>query len=110
MPADLGADKAVERARRLLDPRFDSIRTLADCRAALTDARRALEQAETADAQAYAAATRAGWSQADLKAVGFDAPTRRLPGRPRTSRPASAGTGANGTPSAAAAEQTQDPA
>jgi hypothetical protein len=86
MPADLAPDEAVARARQLLDPRFDSIRALADRRATLASARRALEEAEAADAQAYAAATRAGWSEADLKAVGFDAPTRRAPGRPRGSR------------------------
>lgn len=92
MPADLGADEAVERARQLLDPRFGSIRTLADRRAALADARRVIDEAEVADAQAYAEALRAGWSEADLKAVGFDAPERRLPGRPRRGRKQGTGT------------------
>jgi hypothetical protein len=86
MPTDLGPDEAVERARQLLDPRFGSIRQLADRRAALTEARRVIDEAEVADAQAYAEALRAGWSEADLKAVGFDAPERRLPGRPRRNR------------------------
>ena len=108
MPTDLGPDEAVERARQLLDPRFGSIRSLADRRAALADARRVIDEAEVADAQAYAEALRAGWSEADLKAVGFDAPERRLPGRPRRNRKQ---TGAAGdADGAAAASGQQDPA
>jgi len=108
MPAELAADEAVERARQLLDPRFGSIRSLADRRAALADARRLIDEAEVADAQAYAEALRAGWSEADLKAVGFDAPERRLPGRPRRNRKQ---TGAAGeADSAAAASGQQEPA
>ena len=107
MPIDLGPDEAVERARQLLDPRFGSIRSLADRRAALADARRVIDEAEVADAQAYAEALRAGWSEADLKAVGFDAPERRLPGRPRRNRKQTgAGDGADG---AAASNGGQDP-
>jgi hypothetical protein len=108
MPADLGADEAVERARQLLDPRFGSIRTLADRRAALADARRVIAEAEVADAQAYAEALRAGWSETDLKAVGFDAPERRLPGRPRRNRKqtGAAGDSADG----ATANGQQEPA
>lgn len=109
MPADLGADEAVERARQLLDPRFGSIRTLADRRAALADARRVIDEAEVADAQAYAEALRAGWSETDLKAVGFDAPERRLPGRPRRNRRQTSGAG-DAADGAATANGQQEPA
>lgn len=109
MPIDLGPDEAVERARQLLDPRFGSIRNLADRRAALTEARRVLNDAEVADAQAYAEALRAGWSEADLKAVGFDAPERRLPGRPRRARKQGAGAGESGDGAPANSGQ-QEPA
>ena len=109
MPTDPGPDEAVERARQLLDPRFGAIRSLADRRAALAEARRVIDEAEVADAQAYAEALRAGWSEADLKAVGFDAPERRLPGRPRRNRkqPGAAGDSADG---AANANGQQEPA
>ncbi len=86
MPAGLAPDDAVDRARRLLDPRLETIKELATTRAACNDARAAAEKAETADARAYAAAIKAGWTEADLRSVGFDAPRKRLPGRPSGTR------------------------
>jgi hypothetical protein len=100
MPADLGVDEAVDRARNLLDPRLAPIRELAAARAARNETWRAADEAETADAKAYAAATRAGWTESELRAVGFEAPTKRAPGRPRKSagsRPSGQGSGGEAT-------------
>ena len=111
MPAEPGVDEAVARARDLLDPRLAPIRDLAAARAARNDAWRVAEDAETADAKAYAAATRAGWTESELRSVGFDAPTKRAPGRPRKqsgNRPGSHGSGGPGVESSGG--EHQDPA
>lgn len=71
-------------ARKVLDSRIAAVRTLAETRAALTRARQVLADAEKADTATWAATLRAGWSDAELRRVGFEAPTRRGPGRPRT--------------------------
>jgi hypothetical protein len=71
-------------ARKVLDSRVSAVRTLAETRAALTRARLALVEAEKADTATWAATLRAGWTDADLRRVGFEPPTRRGPGRPRT--------------------------
>jgi len=111
MPADLGIDEAVSRARDLLDPRLAPIRELAAARAARNNARRAADDAETTDAQAYAAAVRAGWTDAELRAVGFDAPTKRTPGRPRKQTSTRTGGTGPGTPAAeTSGDQQQEPA
>jgi len=83
-------------ARRVLDSRVTAVRALAETRAALTRARAALTEAEKADTATWAATLRAGWSDADLRRVGFEPPTRRGPGRPRTT----AATAATDTPTA----------
>lgn len=71
-------------ARKVLDHRVAAVRTLAETRAALNCARQALAEAEKADTATWAATLRAGWIDADLRRVGFDPPTRRGPGRPRS--------------------------
>ena len=76
MPADLGVDEAVSRARDLLDPRLGPTRELAAARAKRNDTRRAADEAQSADAHAYAAAIRAGWTDGELRAVGFEAPAK----------------------------------
>jgi hypothetical protein len=48
-----------------------------------------LAEAENADAASYTACVRAGWTEAELKGIGFDPPKRRPPGRPRRARQAS---------------------
>ena len=60
-----------------------SVRELALARQAKLDAAAAADEAERADAAAWAKALKNGWSEADLREVGFDAPSRRSPGRPR---------------------------
>jgi len=80
-------DTAERAARELLDARVTAVRELAARRADLTRARDALTAAERADAAAWSAAERAGWTEADLRRVGFEPPTTRAPGRPRRARP-----------------------
>lgn len=76
-------------ARKVLDHRVAAVRNLAETRAALGRAREALVDAEKADTATWAATLRAGWTDADLRKVGFEPPTRHR--RPRA-RPAD-GTG-----------------
>jgi len=71
-------------ARKVLDSRIAAGRALAETRAALGRARAALADAEKTDTATWAATLRAGWSDAELRRVGFEPPTRRGPGRPRT--------------------------
>jgi len=73
-----------------------SIRELATARQARNDALAAAEEAERADAAAWATALKQGWTEADLREVGYDAPARRAPGRPRR-RAATAGRAASAT-------------
>jgi len=77
------ADELEATARALLNDRISAIRTLAHTRQALEKARAALNAAEKADADAYAAARRAGWSADELRKFGFGVVTRRRLGRPR---------------------------
>ena len=88
-PTDV--QSAEHAARRLLDARRDekivSVRELALARQAKVDAAAAADAADRADAAAWATALKHGWTEADLREVGFDAPTRRTPGRPRRMSP-----------------------
>ncbi len=81
---ELTAAAAKAAARKVLDPRVTAVRTLAETRAALGRARAALAEAERTDTATRAATLRAGWTDADLRRVGFEPPARRGPGRPRT--------------------------
>jgi hypothetical protein len=64
-------------ARKVLDHRVAAVRTLAETRAVLGLARQALADAEKADTATWAATLRAGWTDTDLRKVGFEPPTRR---------------------------------
>lgn len=77
-------DTAEKAARELLNSRVTTVRELAARRADLSRARDALTAAERADTAAWSAAERAGWTSGELKRVGFEAPTTRSPGRPRS--------------------------
>ena len=87
MPTPATVQSAEQAARRLLDARRDekivSIRELAVARQAKLDAAAAADQADRADAASWAKALRNGWTEADLREVGYEPPTRRAPGRPR---------------------------
>jgi len=88
MAAEVSTQDIESAAAALLESRIASIRTLARARQSCADKRAELAIAEKEDAAAYAAAQRAGWSVHELKRVGLDQPTRRVPGRPRRGRPA----------------------
>ena len=88
MATPLNPDAAADAARRVLDTRIDVVRQLATNRATVDRIRRELAEAEQADAASFAECTRAGWTEAELKRIGFDPPKRRSPGRPRRARPA----------------------
>lgn len=79
----LDPDTAECAARELLDTRVTAVRELAARRADLTRAREAVVTAERADAAAWSAAERSGWTETDLRRVGFEPPATRAPGRPR---------------------------
>ena len=87
MPTPTDVQSAEQAARRLLDTRRDekivSIRELAVARQAKLDAAAAADEADRADAASWAKALRNGWTEADLREVGYEPPTRRAPGRPR---------------------------
>ena len=81
--AGIDPDTAETAARKLLETRVAAIRELAARRAELTTARDTLTAAERADTTAWAAAEKAGWTEPELRHVGFTPPTRRAPGRTR---------------------------
>jgi hypothetical protein len=87
MPTPTDVQSAEQAARRLLDTRRDekivSIRELAVARQAKLDAAAAADEADRADAASWAKALRNGWTETDLREVGYEPPTRRAPGRPR---------------------------
>ena len=87
------------------------MRELAKAQVAVDHAREALGEAEANHAAVYAAATRAGWSDAELKKMGLTTPNRRAPGRPRRTRPGGARpatAGASEGPSASTAGEADD--
>jgi hypothetical protein len=73
-------ESAVRLAEELLSARVDTVRRLAA-------ASKAEEEAVQVRAAAWAAALRAGWSEAELSRMKFSAPVRRGPGRPRRVKP-----------------------
>lgn len=81
--ADIDPDTTEKTARQLLDTRITAVRELAARRADLTHARDNVTTAERADTAAWAAAEKAGWTETELRQVGFTAPGRRPPARPR---------------------------
>lgn len=76
-------DTAEKTGRHLLDNRVAAVRELATRRADSTRARDTLAAEERADTAAWTNAEKAGWTEAELRQVGFTAPSRRRPGRPR---------------------------
>ncbi len=82
----LDADQTRVAAQEILRVRTAVIETLVETVNARRLAAAALSEAERAEAVAYAEATKAGWTDAELKQLGVDAPARKLPGRPRRQR------------------------
>jgi len=86
MPDALDTQAVEHTARQLLDARITAVRELAKAQVAVDHARESLGAAEANHAAVHAAATRAGWNDAELKQMGLATPTRRAPGRPRRAR------------------------
>lgn len=68
-------DAVAQRAATLLDPRIQAVRELARTRERLVEAQRA-------DAVAFQEAGKAGWTDTELRRLGFLPPARRVQGRP----------------------------
>jgi len=80
-------------ARKLQEDKLVAIQRLADTRARIATIQAQMTDAEREDANAYQAAVRGGWTEAELKAVGIAPPARQAPGRPRGKGRARAGSG-----------------
>jgi len=86
VPADIDVQAAARAAQALLDTRIAAVRTLAQARQATNVKVGELQAAERKDTAAYRAALREGWTEEELKKVGFDSPGRRSDGPPRQRR------------------------
>jgi len=79
--------QAIERAARAkLDTRIEAVKTLATARQNKLDKQAQATAAEHQDTTAWIAAIRQGWSENELKELGFDPPRKKAPGRPRRRR------------------------
>lgn len=94
-------EEAIDRARRVLDDRIDTIRQAVEARQHVTDVRdetdheraelearisQQVGDAERADVKAYNAAVSAGWSADELRKIGLPEPEKKARARRRTSR------------------------
>ncbi|RYG75835.1 hypothetical protein EU513_15180 [Yimella sp. RIT 621] len=70
------------KAQELLAGRVASVEELERRRNEVGRLREALQAAERGEAEAWSAATSAGWSAAELKRLGFSQPPTRRGGRP----------------------------
>lgn len=103
-PDELTPESIEQAAKALLDNRLESVRQLGATQAARRDADRRAADAARADTEAYDAALKDGWSDAELSELGFTKPDKTrgakgTRGRSRAPRPA-----ASPTPAAAASE------
>uniref|UniRef100_UPI003F495CC4 hypothetical protein n=1 Tax=unclassified Streptomyces TaxID=2593676 RepID=UPI003F495CC4 len=79
-------EQVLSTAKDLLSSRLDKIRPLA---AVLSDRKRLqqqLDEIEKSYSTAYRDAISAGWTPEELKKLGAEEPSMRLPGRPKGSR------------------------
>lgn len=74
------------KAQELLAGRLESVRRLEEARTNVLRAREHLARQERAESEAWAEASAAGWTPAELKKIGFTAPRGRRGGRPATAR------------------------
>src|SRR4051812_2069179 len=63
-------------ARRVVDAKVATVRRLAQARQARFNAAAALDAAEISDVEAYNAALGHGWSDAELRQLGLDEPSK----------------------------------
>lgn len=90
MATTLDAGALEQRARKLLDSRIASVRTLVSARQAVTELQAKLAKAEREDARLYQAALRDGWTAEELRQLGLTEPAKkeRVRRRQTASRPA----------------------
>jgi hypothetical protein len=70
--------------------RITAVKDYAESAKLVASLRDDLRDAETQHLAAQRAALRIGWTEADLKGFGIEAPTKSVGGRPRKARPARA--------------------
>lgn len=70
--ATLDLETTKEQARKLLDSRIECVTDLVIARKRVNELREQLADAERADKKAYVRATKDGWSDDELKKLGFD--------------------------------------
>lgn len=85
---DAIARAADERLARDRQQQVEVVRSLAAAEQARTEAATRLKDAETEHAKQWRAALRSGWEERALTDLGLSAPSKRAPGRPRSSKPA----------------------
>lgn len=85
------------KAQELLAGRLESVRKLEEARTNVLRAREHLTREERAESDAWAEASAAGWTPAELKKIGFTPPRGRRGGRPATARRQTAGRDASGS-------------
>lgn len=121
MAQTLTPDEAVARAERAQAQRLDAIRSLAHARQTVTDIREKTEReraeleariaerigaAERDDVKAYSAALAVGWTDVELRKIGFAEPDKKSRTRRRAARkPASSSPASEGTQSSSDAVQ-----
>lgn len=94
-------EEAIDRAKRVLDDRIDTIRQAVEARQHVADVREETDReraeleariaqrvgdAERADVKAYNAAVRAGWSPDELRKIGLPEPDKKARTRRRAAR------------------------
>jgi hypothetical protein len=94
-------EEAIDRAKRVLDDRIDTIRQAVEARQHVTDVREETDReraeleaqitqrigdAERADVKAYNAAVKAGWAIDELRKIGLPEPDKKARTRRRTPR------------------------
>ena len=80
------ADKILEQLQAQNDLRMEAAKDIAQAVASRVEAERKADDAKTAEKQAFAAALKKGWTQAELNKIG--SPSRRRP-RKKTSESSS---------------------
>lgn len=104
MGRELTVEEAIERAKRAQESRIEAIRSLAEARQSIVNVREQaarelaelkakvserIADAERHDLKAYNAAQTAGWSNDELRRIGFPEPAKKTRVRRHTTRRAS---------------------
>ncbi|MHA7181627.1 hypothetical protein ACX80J_16095 [Arthrobacter sp. MDB2-24] len=71
--ATIALETTKNQARKLLDPRIETVTDLVITRKRVDELREHLAEAERVDKRAYVLATKDGWSEDELKKLGLEA-------------------------------------